>query len=164
MKRGRRGGVGKRNDAKKLQSCDSCEWPHFPGLFAGRVRMCLEPHEPGRVKIFFNLAGWVRSDQKFFESKGLHWVGSRFFQSSRVGSGRVGSRGVMISPRIGPGHNPRETGHARVGPTCPAFFFVAVPRVGPAHPARGSNTSKHPHFSQKFFLYQHFSFGIRIKH
>ena len=54
---------------------------------------------------------------EFTHRTGSGQVGSGVFQISRVGSGRVGSgQDVIKSSQVGPGHDPREAGHSRVGP------------------------------------------------
>ena len=70
---------------------------------SGRVRKCLKSHWSGRVKRFLNLAGRVRSDQKFSQSHGSGRVRPTNFQTH--GSGQVGS-GVMKRSRVGSGHDP----------------------------------------------------------
>jgi len=90
---------------------------NFPGLFAGHGVFKMSRVGSGRVGSgsVQNLTDRVRSGRV----KG--------FQISRVGSGRVKSfsnltgrvgsgQEVMKSSRVGSGHDPRETGHSRVGP------------------------------------------------
>ena len=69
----------------------------------------------GSILRFSNLPGGVREGQFFFE----------YYGSGRVGSGQdfsnlagwVGSgQEVMKNSRVGSDHEPRETGHSRVGP------------------------------------------------
>ena len=55
----------------------------------GRVGLGIVQILTGRVKRFSNFGGRVRSGQEFFKSRGSNRVESRFFQISRVGSGRV---------------------------------------------------------------------------
>ena len=73
------------------------------------------------------------------------------FKISRVGSGRVGSRGfqklagrvgsgqeVFKTSRVGSGHDPRNTGRFAGQAIMTRELFWADPRVKPADLARGS--------------------------
>ena len=66
----------------------------------------------GRVKTFSNLAGRVGSRSFQISRVGLGWV-KKF--SNVIGRIRSGQEVLKIS-RVGSGHDPRETGHSRVGP------------------------------------------------
>ena len=77
-------------------------------------------------KCFLNLTGRVGSGQEVFKSRGSGLV-LKSYGSGRVGSGQVknssnftgrvrSGQEVMKSSRVGSGHDPRETGHSRVGP------------------------------------------------
>ena len=96
-----------------------------------------------------NLRGWVGSGQERFKSRGSGQVGSKGFLISRFGSGPVkekkkltgqvtSTQEAMKSLRIGSDHDPRETGHSRVGPAWPASCFLLTrgsdPRIRLADP------------------------------
>ena len=91
-----------------------------------RVRKCSKCHGSGRV------------GQEVFESRGSSQAGTIFFQISRVGSGRVGSRFSNLTDRIRscPARNESLTGRASMTHE----LASAEPQIGPAHPARGSDT------------------------
>ena len=84
----------------------------------------------GRVKTFSNLAGRVGSRSFQISRVGLGWV-KKF--SNVIGRIRSGQEVLKISG-VWSGHDPRETGHSRVGPAGRASMsgelFSSDPRVG----------------------------------
>ena len=81
----------------------------------------------GRIRSCHKLTGRVGSIvQNLTDRVGLG--------QDRVGSGLKN----LKSSRVGSGHDPRDTGHARVGPPYPAIFFAllrgSVARIPPADP------------------------------
>ena len=96
-----------------------------------RVTWCSKCHGSGRIG----------SGQEVFKiSDGSGRVGSRGFQISWVGSGRVktfsnltgrvgSGQEVMKISRVGSGHDSREAGHSRVGPALPASCFLLTQRL-----------------------------------
>ena len=106
---------------------------------SGRIRQeVFESHGSGLVGSggFQNLAGRVGSVHEYFSSLG----------SGRVGSGQEVTKSARVgSQRSWPARNGSLAG--RVTEVVTREFFSADPRIGPAHPARGSR-----HFIKHFFL------------
>ena len=83
------------------------------------------------------------------------------FRGGRNLKGRVGSgQDVSKISRVGSGHGPRDTGRGSVHLDSRVFF--ADPQVGPADPARGSDTSKSPLAARRPPSRRHV-FGIMFK-
>lgn len=101
---------------------------------AGGILRCSKCDGSGRVGSGQEVVRW---DQDVFKSRG---------------SGQVGQE-VMKRSRVGSGNGPRKTTHSRVGPKkkMDRELFSVDPRVGPAHPSRGTDTSKTSRFLLKGF-------------
>ena len=119
---------------------------------AGPVRRVSKCCGSGRVGSggVRHVTGRVGSSQQVLKSRWSVRVGSRGFPISRVGSCRVkrfsnlvgrftSGHEVFKMSRVRSGHDPRDTGHSRVGSPSPASCFpLTDPRIWPADLARGS--------------------------
>ena len=94
--------------------------------------------------------GRVRSGQEFFKTHGSGRIKSF---SNLTGRLKLGQE-VMRSSRVGSGHDENGSFAGRASMT--RELVSADPRVGPAHPARGSDTQNSSRsFIQRLLSYQY---------